>query len=221
MCIPFHVIYRAFQEIETWFTLCCFCCSLVPVLFTGFMMTSSIETCPRYWPFVQGIHRSPVNSLHKGQSHRALMSSLIYAWINDCINNREAGDLRRHCAHYDVTVMVPAKHPRTLWVNESFKKRGKYHHRKTKQSKTVWMFYRLYNTKCSVLLSRCRNRYHSYYCLIIWTITFERKILQQLVASLVWNQIQFYTQSLSAISRSVFVTIVQGCNSFLRWVCCI
>ena len=22
---------------------------------------------PRYWPFVRGIHRSPVNSLHKGQ----------------------------------------------------------------------------------------------------------------------------------------------------------
>ena len=28
---------------------------------------------PRYWPFVRGIHRSPVNSPHKGQWHRALM----------------------------------------------------------------------------------------------------------------------------------------------------
>ena len=26
-------------------------------------------------------------------------------WINGWVNNREAGDLRRHCAHYDVTVM--------------------------------------------------------------------------------------------------------------------
>ena len=25
------------------------------------------EHCPRYWPFVRGIHRSPVNSPHKGQ----------------------------------------------------------------------------------------------------------------------------------------------------------
>ena len=28
---------------------------------------------PRYWPFVRGIHRSPVNSLHKGQWRGALM----------------------------------------------------------------------------------------------------------------------------------------------------
>ena len=27
------------------------------------------------------------------------------AWINGWVNNREAGDLRRHIAHYDVTVM--------------------------------------------------------------------------------------------------------------------
>ena len=32
---------------------------------------------PRYWPFVQGILRSPVNSPHKGQSRGALMFSLI------------------------------------------------------------------------------------------------------------------------------------------------
>ena len=39
------------------------------------------------------------------QWHGALILSLIYAWINDCVNNREAGDLRRDRAHYDVTVM--------------------------------------------------------------------------------------------------------------------
>ena len=60
---------------------------------------------PRNWPFVQGIHRSPVNSLHKGQWRGALMFSLICVWINDWVNNREAGDLRRYCAHYDVIVM--------------------------------------------------------------------------------------------------------------------
>ena len=27
-------------------------------------------------------------------------------WINGWVNNREAGDLRHHCAHYDVTVMM-------------------------------------------------------------------------------------------------------------------
>ena len=29
-------------------------------------------------------------------------------WINDWVNNREAGDLRRHRAHYDVIVMSAA-----------------------------------------------------------------------------------------------------------------
>ena len=47
----------------------------------------------------------PVNSPHKGQWHGALMFSLIYAWINDLVNNREAGDLRRQCGHYDVIAM--------------------------------------------------------------------------------------------------------------------
>ena len=61
---------------------------------------------PRYWPFVLGIHRWPVNSTHKGQLRRALMFSLICAWINGWVNNREAGDLRRHQAHYDVTVKL-------------------------------------------------------------------------------------------------------------------
>ena len=47
----------------------------------------------------------PVNSPHKGQWRGALMFSLIYAWINDWVNNREAGDLRRQRGHYDVIVM--------------------------------------------------------------------------------------------------------------------
>ena len=61
---------------------------------------------PRYWPFVRGIHRSPVNSPRKGQWRGALMLSLIWAWINCWANNREVGDLRHHRAHYDVTVML-------------------------------------------------------------------------------------------------------------------
>ena len=59
----------------------------------------------RYWSFVRGIHRSPVNSPHKGQWRWALMFSLISAQINGWVNNREAGDLRHHRAHYDVIIM--------------------------------------------------------------------------------------------------------------------
>ena len=60
---------------------------------------------PRYWPFVRRIHRSPVNSPHKGQWRGALMFSLICIWINSWVNNPEAGDLRRHRAHCYVSVM--------------------------------------------------------------------------------------------------------------------
>ena len=60
---------------------------------------------PRYWHFVRGIHRSPVNSAHKGQWRGALMFSFICAWTNGWVNNDEAGDLRRHRAHCDVIVM--------------------------------------------------------------------------------------------------------------------
>ena len=60
---------------------------------------------PRYWPFVRRIHWSPVYSPHKGQWRGALMFSLICVLINGWVNNREAGDLRRYCAHYDVIVM--------------------------------------------------------------------------------------------------------------------
>ena len=62
-----------------------------------------METFPRYWPFVWGIHRWPVNSSHKGQWRGALMFLLICAWINGW---NEAGDWRRHRADYDVIVMA-------------------------------------------------------------------------------------------------------------------
>ena len=64
---------------------------------------------PRYWPFVRGIHRSPVNSPHKGQWRGALIFSLICARINGWVNKRPAGDLTRHLAHYDVIVMTGNK----------------------------------------------------------------------------------------------------------------
>ena len=64
---------------------------------------------PRYWPFVRRIHRSPVNSPHKGLWRRALMFSLICAGIKGEENNREVG-------HFG----TPS---RSLWChcNEAFK----------------------------------------------------------------------------------------------------
>ena len=37
---------------------------------------------------------------------RSLMFPLICAWINGWVNYGEAGDLIRHCVHYDVTVIT-------------------------------------------------------------------------------------------------------------------
>ena len=68
-----------------------------------------MEIFLHYWPFVRGIHWWPVDSPHKGQWRGALMFSLIYASTNSWANNRDAGDLRRHRAHYDVTVMANSK----------------------------------------------------------------------------------------------------------------
>ena len=65
----------------------------------------------RYWPFVRGIHRSPVDFPHKDQWRGALMFSLICVWINVWVNNREASDLRRYRAHRDVIVMI-------VWVTD-------------------------------------------------------------------------------------------------------
>ena len=59
---------------------------------------------PRYWPFVRGIHLSPVNSRHKGQWRGALMFSLICA-LNKRFSKQSWGwwfetpscSLWRHC----------------------------------------------------------------------------------------------------------------------------
>ena len=65
-----------------------------------------METFSALVVLVWVIHRSPVNSPHKSQWRGTLMFSLICGGINDWVSNREAGDLRRHRAHYDVTVMI-------------------------------------------------------------------------------------------------------------------
>ena len=75
----------------------------------------------RIWPFSWWRHQmetfsallafcagnSPVSGEFPSQKlvTRDFMFSLICVWINDWVNNSEAGDLRRHRAHYDVIVM--------------------------------------------------------------------------------------------------------------------
>ena len=47
----------------------------------------------------------PVTGELPAQRPVSLMFSLICVWMIGWISNREAGDLRRHRAHYDVTVV--------------------------------------------------------------------------------------------------------------------
>ena len=49
------------------------------------------------------------HSSHKGQWRGPLMFSFICSWINASVNNGEAGDWRRHRAHYDVILMYQNK----------------------------------------------------------------------------------------------------------------
>ena len=73
-------------------------------LFTESWWRHQIETLSALLAICVG--NSPVNSPpHKGQWRGALMFSLICGCIHGWVNNHEAGNLRRHRAHYDVTVM--------------------------------------------------------------------------------------------------------------------
>ena len=98
------------------------------ICYTGYigpMHASVTEICTTSWwrhqmePFsallalCAGNSPVPVNSPHKGQWRGALMFSLISAWIDGWVNNGEAGDLRRHLAHYDVIVMC--NHTLSCW----------------------------------------------------------------------------------------------------------
>ena len=72
------------------------------------MMTSSNGNIFRVTGHLCGNSPVPVKSPHKGQWRGALMFSLYCARINVWVNNREADDLRRNRAHYDVNVMTSA-----------------------------------------------------------------------------------------------------------------
>ena len=88
-----------------WLSCCCWATPMWQVRMTHDNVIKW-KHFPCYWPFVRGIHRSPVNSPPKSQWCGALMFSLICAWINGWVNNHRAGDLRRHPAYYDVIVMT-------------------------------------------------------------------------------------------------------------------
>ena len=74
------------------------------------------------------VHRSPVNSSHKGQWRGALLFSLICAWTNGWANHRDAGDLRRYRDHHDVTVKNRPKQTTAYFVQVNTKANFKTPH---------------------------------------------------------------------------------------------
>ena len=119
---------------------------------------------PRYWPFVWGIHRPPVNSPHKGQWCRALMFSLICAWINSWVNNCEGGDLRHHHARYDVIVMERSLHMNELKKSPGFHKGPNENEYMTLAS---FNFYEILSEMCS------------------WALTYDTSTL---IEAMAWRQ---------------------------------
>ena len=84
------------------------CCGPVPGLYVreGHDGVIKWKHFLRYWPFVRGIHRSRWIPHTKASDAELWFFSLICARINDWVNSREAGDLRRHRGHYDVTGLL-------------------------------------------------------------------------------------------------------------------
>ena len=73
---------------------------------------------PRHWPLVRGIHRSPVNSPHKGQWRWALLYSLICVWINrgwwfETLSRW----LWRHCNNFRLSHHVFKQRPHGCYCN--------------------------------------------------------------------------------------------------------
>ena len=62
-----------------------------------------MEIFPRYWPFVRGIrHRWIPLTMASDAKFDGFFDRRLNKQLT---NNQDAGDLRRHCPHYDVTVM--------------------------------------------------------------------------------------------------------------------
>ena len=79
-----------------------------PDLGTGlvYMMTSSNGNIFRVTGPLCGEFTGPGEFTAQRPVTRGFDVSFICAWINNWVNNRGAGDLRRHRGHYDVHVML-------------------------------------------------------------------------------------------------------------------
>ena len=86
----------------------------------SFMMTSSNGSIFRVTGHLCGeFTRQRWIPLTKASDAALWCFILVLAWINGSVNNGEAGILRRHRTHYDVTVMMPAKQHMSHYYNNA------------------------------------------------------------------------------------------------------
>ena len=127
---PEHYICASWwrHQMETFSTLLALCAGNSPVFYficawtNGWVNHRDASDCRRHhvhYDVTAMIPYQVISSLqvflqmpHAGEfpSQRPITRSfdfysLICVWMNGSVNNREADDLRRHRAHYDVTVM--------------------------------------------------------------------------------------------------------------------
>ena len=112
LCFAYDLMYvcRISQDIHTTVIYFAFCCDYV-ITSSGFMWYIYSE----WWRHQMEIFSAllalyegnpPMDCHQKRHWHGALMFSLICVWTNDWTNNRDACDMRRHCTHYGITVMM-------------------------------------------------------------------------------------------------------------------
>ena len=132
----------------------------------------------------------------KGQWRGALMFSLIYVWINGWVNNREAGDLRRYRAHYDVTVML-------VWIINYIHMKYYCRHHHNLCHLHGCHYHRDDNPSCCSLecLQDCYQFYLLHYCwwLILLLLTVFSLLLRYPLP--LWSPLYMTTSSNGSIFR--------------------
>ena len=94
---------------------------------------------------------------HKDQWRGALMYSLICFWISGWVKNHEAGDLKRHRVHYDVTVMETG----IYWTGQFSAKRALVSKKaslwllRTLTSRIIWIYRSSYLSTIILAIIQC------------------------------------------------------------------
>ena len=109
VCLVSTILVRLHQlkhkNYKQCYGIALFCCGLLLVKFKTWwrhqmeLFSALLAICAGNSPVTGDFPHT------KDQWRGAMMFSLNYAWINGWVNTREADDLRRHRAHYYVTVM--------------------------------------------------------------------------------------------------------------------